>query len=165
MEGNKSNFTLEKAIELAKSTHLGQVDLGGTARINHPMFVMNMLKTNDEKIAGILHDVVEDSDMTFEDLERMGCPEHILDALKLVTHPKNWNHTELEYILGIQNIVNSGNKIAVNVKYADLIHNSDLTRIPNPGDADYIRLEKYKKSLAILRPFASDYLKTIPTKI
>lgn len=154
------SFTLDQAVEIAKRAHEGQTDKAGKPYIEHPIFVMEHLQTEEEKMTGVLHDVVEDSDMTFEDLERLGCPPRVIDALRLVTHPKDFDGTEESYMKGIGKIVISGNQIAINVKFVDLTHNSDLTRIPNPTDKDLARVVKYKKGLDLLRPLVSDYLIT-----
>lgn len=158
METVSINFSLDKAIQIAKQAHAGQVDKAGKPYIEHPLAVMEQLQTDEEKITGALHDVVEDSDMTFEDLEKLGCPPIVIAALKLVTHPKGFQGTEEAYLDSIRALADSGNQTAINVKFADLTHNSDLTRIPNPTEKDFTRVAKYKKSLDILKPLASDYL-------
>jgi hypothetical protein len=76
---------LDRAKAIATSAHEGQVDKAGKPYIDHPMRVMNMGKTVEEKIAGVLHDVVEDSDWTFEMLEKEGIPKDVMDALRCVT--------------------------------------------------------------------------------
>ena len=152
-------FPLSKAIEIAKSAHKGKFDKAVKPYIDHPFNVMNQLRGNLTKMTGVLHDVVEDTSTTFEDLEKMGCPEDVIKALKLVTHPKDYRGTEAEYIGGIKAIVDSGNQLAIDVKYADLTHNSDMSRITSPQEEDSKRLEKYKKSMEILKPLVSDYLK------
>jgi GTP diphosphokinase / guanosine-3',5'-bis(diphosphate) 3'-diphosphatase len=154
-----ATFPLARAIEIAKSAHLGQFDKAGKPYIDHPFNVMNQLRGNLAKMTGVLHDVVEDTNTTFEDLEKMGCPSVVIEALKLVTHPKNYRGTKAEYINGIKAIADSGNQLAIDVKYADLTHNSDTSRLSNPTKKDLARTEKYKKCLDILRPLVSDYLK------
>ena len=76
--------TLERAIEIARQAHAGQVDKGGADYIGHPLRVMEMCKTEEEKIVGILHDVVEDSDWTFEMLEAEGFSPEVIEALRCV---------------------------------------------------------------------------------
>ena len=76
--------TLERAIEIARQAHAGQVDKGGADYIGHPLRVMGMGKTEEEKIVGVLHDVVEDSDWTFEMLESEGFSSEIIDPLYYV---------------------------------------------------------------------------------
>ena len=152
------SFTLDQAIKIAEHAHEAQIDKAGKPYIEHPVFVMEHLQTEEEKMTGVLHDVVEDSDMTFEGLEGLGCPPTAIDALRLVTHPKDFDGTEEAYMEGISKIVSSGNQIAINVKFIDLTHNSDITRIPNPTDKDLARVVKYKKGLDLLRPLVSEYL-------
>jgi hypothetical protein len=78
----------------------------------------------------------------------------------LVTHPKNFGKTREEYLRGIQKIADSGNQIAIDVKWADLTHNSDPSRTPDhPQKEDFERLEKYEEAKEILKPFISDYLR------
>lgn len=158
METLSMGFTLDQAIKIAQQAHEGQTDKAGKPYIEHPIFVMNLLQTDEEKMTGVLHDVVEDRHITFDDLEKLGCPASVIVALRLVTHPEDFDGTEEAYMEGIGKIVSSGNQVAINVKYADLTHNSDLTRIPNPTEKDFARVAKYKKSLDILKPLASDYL-------
>ena len=73
--------TLPKAIEIATQAHAGQVDKSGKDYIGHPLRVMEMGKTEEEKIVGVLHDVVEDTDWTFERLEAEGFSKEVIDAL------------------------------------------------------------------------------------
>src|SRR5215216_3018494 len=73
--------TLEDAIELALKAHRGQVDRGGQPYILHPLRIMTKLDTNTERIIGVLHDVVEDTDITLDDLRQMGYPDAVVDAV------------------------------------------------------------------------------------
>lgn len=77
--------TLERAIEIATEAHKGQVDKSGKEYIGHPLRVMEMGKTEEEKIVGVLHDVVEDTDWTFERLAEEGFSDEVIAALKCVT--------------------------------------------------------------------------------
>ena len=77
--------TLERAIEIAKKAHEGQIDKAGADYIGHPLRVMEMGRTEDEKIVGVLHDVIEDSDWTFEMLEEEGFAPEIIEALRCLT--------------------------------------------------------------------------------
>lgn len=159
-KGNIQNFTLGRAIDIAKKAHIGQVDKAAEPYINHPLAVMEQLEGDEAKTVGVLHDVVEDTDVTFEDLEKMGCPSTIITALRLVTHTKDYKGTEKEYMKKIQKIADSGNQLAIDVKWADLTNNSDISRLPHPKERDFQRLEKYQRSKKILQSFISDYLKT-----
>ncbi len=153
------NFTLKKAIEIAKNAHKGQVDKAGKSYIEHSLYVMDQLRGREAKMTGILHDIVEDSNMTFEDLKKAGCPSKVITALKLVTHSKDYKGTEEEYIKFIQIIADLGNQLAIDVKFVDLTHNSDLSRLTKPTEKDLARVEKYRKSMEILKPLVSSYLK------
>lgn len=107
---------LEKSIYLAVTKHKGQVDKQGHIYILHPIRVMNNVNKIDEKIVAILHDTIEDTDMTIEELETNGYPKNIIDALMILTRDK-----EMPYFDYIENIKN--NKLALKVKLADLYDN------------------------------------------
>lgn len=151
-------FTLNDAIRLAEEKHKGQVDKGGEPYVSHPLSVMGMLKDEPSKMAGVLHDIVEDTPVTFDDLEKLGCPKKVLSAIKLVTHAEDFDGSDKSYMRDIQNIADSGNQIAIDVKWADLTNNQDLSRIPSPTPKDHARLVRYSKAKIILKPLVSDYL-------
>ena len=132
---------LEKATRLAEKAHQGQLDKGGHPYILHPKRVAEKCATKTEKITALLHDVLEDSEYTLDDLRKEGFGEDILEALTYLTHRDGEGYAE--YIERI-----CENPLAVRVKYADLQDNMDISRIPNPTERDYARLEKYKKALA-----------------
>lgn len=113
-----SQRTIEKCITIAHDAHYGQRDRDGNAVILHPLIVGSMGKTDAEKCVGFLHDVVEDSDWTFDDLLNEGLPEEIIDALRLLTHQKGTDYYEY-----VQRIIDSGNPTALSVKRNDLLHN------------------------------------------
>ena len=128
---------LKKAISLAEKAHQGQVDKGGHPYILHPKRVMEKCETTEEKIVAMLHDVMEDTDYTADDLRKEGFSEEIISALFCLTHKEGEGY--MEYIEHI-----CENPLAVRVKYADLQDNMDLSRIPAPTEKDLARLEKYK---------------------
>ena len=128
---------LDRAKAIATSAHEGQVDKAGKPYIEHPMRVMNMGKTVEEKIAGVLHDVVEDSDWTFEMLEKEGIPKDVLDALRCVTKLSE----DEDYDHFIERVKN--NPLAVKVKINDLKDNMDITRLGEVTEKDLTRLNKY----------------------
>ena len=132
--------TLERAIEIARQAHAGQVDKAGADYIGHPLRVMEMGETEEQKIVGVLHDVVEDSHWTFEMLEEEGFSDEIIDALKCVTKP----FEDEDYDHFIDRI--SGNRLAVKVKLNDLADNLDLSRLADPGDKDIVRSQKYLRA-------------------
>lgn len=155
-------FSLELATAVAFEAHEGQVDKAGVDYINHPMGVMELVEGHDAKLLAIIHDVVEDSPITFEELLDMGCPPHVIDALRLVTHDPDFDGTHEAYFKKIHKIADSGNQLAIDMKFADLTHNTDRRRINGePTERDVVRWGKYEKSKAILRPLVSGYLLAI----
>lgn len=110
--------TVEKCIRIAMDAHVGQRDRDGNAVILHPLIVGSMGKTDAEKCVGFLHDVVEDTDVTFDDLRDEDVPEEIIEALQLCTHDDSLTYEEY-----VQRIIDSGNMTAINVKLNDLHHN------------------------------------------
>ena len=132
--------TLQRAIEIATEAHKGQFDKSGKDYIGHPLRVMEMGKTEEEKIAGVLHDVVEDSSWTFEALEAEGFSQEIIEALKCVTKlSENENYDDF-----IERV--KKNSLAVAVKINDLTDNMDIRRLPYLSDKDVKRLKKYLKA-------------------
>ena len=128
---------LDRAKAIATSAHNEQVDKAGKPYIEHPLRVMNMGKTVEEKIVGVLHDVVEDSEWTFEMLEKEGMPKEVVDALKCVTklsEDEDYDH----FIARVKT-----NPLAVKVKLNDLKDNMDITRLGKVTEKDLPRLNKY----------------------
>ena len=109
---------IDTALQIAVKAHAGQVDRDGNPVILHPLSVGLMGHTDEERAAGFLHDVVEDTDFTFKDLLDAGIPADIVNALELLTHEKGTDYYEY-----VQRIIDSGNPIALQVKYNDLRHN------------------------------------------
>lgn len=109
---------IDIALQIATKAHAGQVDRDGYPVILHPLTVGMMGHTDEERMAGFLHDVVEDTEYSFEDLLAAGIPAGVVGALRLLTHEK----TE-PYMDYVQRIIDSGNPIALQVKYNDLQHN------------------------------------------
>ena len=136
--------TLERAIEIATEAHRGQLDKAGEDYISHPLRVMTMGRSIDEKIVGVLHDVVEDSGWTFEMLAEEGFSTEVIEALRCLT-----KHSEKEsYDKFIARI--KKNPLAVAVKLNDLTDNMDIRRLPYLSDKDVKRLKKYLKAYKIL---------------
>ena len=135
---------LERAIGIAVEAHKGQLDKGGNPYILHPLRVMMSVDLELEKIVAVLHDVVEDSNWTFEALLAEGFSIEVIEALKSVTK-KSDNE---DYDSFIQRAIR--NPIGRKVKIADLRDNLDVTRIPDIGENDLQRISKYKKALKIL---------------
>jgi len=134
---------LSKAIRLATEAHCGQLDKGGKPYILHPQFVAAMQDREDCKIVAYLHDVCEDTPVTFDDLKKEGFPDPIVNAVRAITQAPGISYEE--YLAEVKN-----NPIARSVKLADIRHNMDISRIPHPTEKDLLRLEKYKKALQYL---------------
>ena len=132
--------TLERAIQIATEAHKGHLDKAGRDYIGHPLRVMEMGKTEDEKIVGVLHDVIEDTGWTFEMLEAEGFSREVIEALKCVTKlSENENYDDF-----IERV--KKNPLAVAVKINDLTDNMDIRRLPYLSDKDVKRLKKYLKA-------------------
>jgi guanosine-3',5'-bis(diphosphate) 3'-pyrophosphohydrolase len=135
--------TLNDAIILAARAHRGQVDKAGQPYILHPIRLMLSLTGEQERMAALLHDVVEDSDVTLGDLTVAGYPVEVVEAVALLTHREGVEYSD--YIERIK-----GNTIARRVKLADLRDNLDVSRISSPTEKDRERMEKYQVALKIL---------------
>lgn len=130
------------AINIAENAHHGQVDKSGTDYIQHPLSVMLMGKTEDERIVGVLHDVIEDSDVTYEALlELFGA--RIANAVKALSRMEGESY--MQFIRRI-----AENQLAANVKIYDLKHNMDTRRISNATSIDHQRTKKYARALKVL---------------
>lgn len=134
---------IKRAMQIAYRAHHDQTDKSGVPYIFHPIHLAEQMHTEAETITAILHDVVEDTDITLSDLAREGFPEEVINALRLLTH--NDAIPYLDYVREIKN-----NPIARNVKLADLKHNSDIGRLGIIDEKAKARLEKYKQAIAIL---------------
>ncbi|MFL0195222.1 GTP pyrophosphokinase [Clostridium sp. WILCCON 0269] len=130
---------LNKAIQIAVKAHEGQVDKGENPYILHPLRVMLSCNSEIERICAVLHDVVEDTSVTLEDIRKEGFPDEIVNALDCLTRRRGESYEDF-----IERVLK--NKIACNVKLADLSDNMDLTRISNPTDKDEKRIKKYRKA-------------------
>lgn len=113
-----NNEQVELALAIALDAHKGQVDLDGKPTILHALAVGMAGENALEQCVGFLHDVVEDTDLTFESLQRVGVASEVIRALQILTHDKN-----VPYMDYIRNIEASGNKTALQVKINDLRHN------------------------------------------
>jgi (p)ppGpp synthase/HD superfamily hydrolase len=131
---------VEKAIALAVEVHAGEVDKAGMPYILHPLHLMMQMETAEEMITAVLHDVIEDTPITLDDLRQQGFPQSVLAALVLLTHDTASTSYE-EYVAAIK-----PNPLARKVKLADLAHNMDIRRLPELGMKDYGRLEKYRRA-------------------
>ncbi len=154
MNKKKKMPTIKKAIEIAIEAHKDQKDKSGESYLGHIFRVMNMGRTEEEKICGALHDVVEDTDMTFDDLRSEGFSERIIEALVCLTK-KSENEDYAEFIGRI-----AKNRLAVNVKLNDLTDNMDIRRIETLNEHDIVRLNKYLRAYRYLTKIASEESKT-----
>lgn len=134
---------LEKAINLASIQHYGQKDKSGKPYIFHLIHVMNNVEELDAKVVAILHDILEDTDMTKNDLLSLGFSEDIVNAIEVLTKPK-----QQAYIDYIENV--NKHPLARKVKMIDLKHNMDLTRLETITEKDLKRTKKYFKAYKIL---------------
>ena len=134
----------ESALEIAKKAHAGQKDKAGVEYILHPMTVASKMHTDVERAVAYLHDVVEDTDVTVNDLKEAGFSDEVVSAVSTITKKDGEDYEE--YLNRVKQ-----NPIALRVKIADMEHNSDISRIPNPTEKDLNRLEKYKIRLRELR--------------
>ena len=130
---------LNEAIELATKAHEGQVDKAGQPYIQHPLHVMAALSGESEtvQIVAVLHDVVEDTDVTLEDIQELFGQE-VHDGVQIVTKEPGMDYDE--YIIGIKN-----HETTRKVKIADLEHNMDLRRIDVLTEKDIVRVRKYHR--------------------
>jgi len=132
--------TLERAIEIAVEAHKGQKDKAGIPYVLHPLRLMFKMESNNEKIAALLHDVVEDSDWTLDDLKKEGFNSDVIEAVSLLTRDEKDSYDEF-----VQKTVS--NPISKNVKIADINDNLDLNRLNVIMDKDIARIKKYHRIL------------------
>jgi hypothetical protein len=154
--------TLQKAIEIAVAAHEGQLNKSGQPYVLHPLRVMLSLNTEEERIVGVLHDVVEDTPMTMEQLRQAGFSVRVMSALALVTHEKGVPYAE--YVVRCAN-----NPIAKAVKLADLRDNGGLDRAlcrPELLERDLRRIHRYVLSYKFLTGALSevDYRQAMKTQ-
>lgn len=136
--------TLDRAIRIAVRAHKGQTDKYGNPYILHPLRVMGMGRTDEEKIVGILHDVVEDTEWTFADLRKEGFSERIIAALDCVT--KRSDDEDYDKFVARTRT----NPLAIRVKLNDLTDNMDIRRMQEVKEKDVKRLNKYLKAYKLL---------------
>ena len=137
-----TNLT-KQALKLCFEAHKEQKDKSGMPYVFHPFHLAEQMTDEATTVVALLHDVVEDTNTTFEDLEKQGFDEEIISALRLLTH--NDDTPYMDYVAEIKS-----NKIAIAVKLADLRHNSDLTRLDVVDEKALKRKEKYEKAIKFL---------------
>lgn len=136
--------TLEDAIQLATKAHQGQVDKAGEVYILHPLRVMFAVEGETARIVAVLHDVVEDSAYSFDDLRVMGYSEDILTALDCLT--RRDDETYEQFVDRAKQ-----NTMARQVKLADIEDNMDVRRLTDITEKDFNRLQRYRQAWAVLK--------------
>lgn len=132
-------------MRIAYAAHHGQVDKAGVPYVFHPLHLAEQMEDEISCCVALLHDTVEDTAITFADLER-DFPQEVIEALQLLTHQKKIPY--LDYIRAIR-----GNSVAVQVKLADIAHNADQTRLADCDMPEEVRAyfrDKYAKAEATL---------------
>ena len=134
----------KKAMKIAFEAHSGMTDKCGLPYIMHPLHLAESMTDETTTAVALLHDVIEDTDITAQMLLEMGMPEEVVNGVLAMTHGENEDY--FEYVARVKK-----NPYALKVKIADLEHNSDLTRLDNVTDKDIQRVEKYRKALEFLK--------------
>ncbi len=135
---------LALAISITAKAFEEKLDKAGQPYILHCLRVMNATKGDEcTKCASVMHDLVEDTDYTFEQLTKLGFSDKTIGLLHLVTHQKNTDY--MEYIKAI-----AVSDEATEIKLADLRDNSDITRLKGLGKKDLDRIEKYHRAYLYL---------------
>lgn len=132
------------AMQISFDAHKEQKDKSGLPYVFHPFHLAEQMTDEITTCVALLHDVVEDTDMTFEKLSELGFTTEIIDALKLLTHDDSVPY--MDYVKEI-----AKNPVAKAVKLADLAHNSDLTRLDIIDEKALKRAEKYKQAMELLK--------------
>lgn len=135
---------VKKAALIAYNAHKDQSDKGGYPYIMHPIHIAEQMETEDETIAALLHDVIEDTDIGFEYLKKEGFSDTVINCLKILT--KDPNEDYMDYI---RKIKKTGG-IALKIKKADMAHNMIAERISKKIQSDESRMEKYRAAFDIL---------------
>ncbi len=135
--------TLEDAIVLAATAHRGQTDKAGQPYVLHPLRMMVRMANEAEQLTALLHDVVEDTPVTLEDLRQAGYPEEVVRAVDALTRRDGEEYEAFVERAG-------SDPLARRVKIADLEDNLQLTRIADPQQKDHERIERYRRALAQL---------------
>ncbi len=137
------------ALKICFDAHKEQVDKSGLPYVFHPFHVAEQMKDEDTVITALLHDVLEDTSLTVDDLREYGFSEVVLDALTALCHDPDTDY--MDYIAEVKK-----NPVAAAVKLEDLKHNSDLTRLDEVTAKDIKRHEKYQKAIAFLKKTADN---------
>lgn len=133
----------KQALKLCFEAHKNQVDKSGMPYVFHPFHVAEQMTDETSTVVALLHDVVEDTLYTIDDIAAMGFGDEVTDALALLTHDEAVPY--LEYVAALRS-----NPVSRAVKCADLMHNSDESRLDKITPKDWARLQKYRAALAVL---------------
>lgn len=133
----------KKALRLSFDAHKDQVDKSGIPYVYHPFHLAEQMESEETVTVALLHDVVEDTDYTIEDIIAMGFPKPVTDALALMAHDKTVPY--IDYVAKIKT-----NPIAKAVKLADLRHNSDTSRLEYVDEKVLCRIRKYHDAIELL---------------
>ncbi len=134
----------KKALTLCFNAHKEQLDKSGLPYVFHPFHLAEQMNDETTTIVALLHDVIEDTDYTLDDLLNMGFSKQVIDAIAVMTHDENIAY--MDYIQIIKT-----NSIATAVKLADLKHNSDLTRYNIVDERALERTKKYQEAINLLQ--------------
>ncbi|MBO4365983.1 MAG: GTP pyrophosphokinase [Eggerthellaceae bacterium] len=137
------------AMRICFDAHKDQVDKTGLPYVFHPFHLAEQMETEAETCVALLHDVMEDTDTTAEQLIAAGIPQPYVETLRLLTHEDGVPY--FDYVAALAH-----DPVARKVKMADLRHNSDLTRLDVVGEPDIRRVEKYRKAMALLEGFGGE---------
>ena len=133
----ESNDLMYKSLEIITKLFNDKEDKGGLPYVIHLLKVYSKVSSYEEKVCALLHDVVEDTPVGFDDLKKVGFPKDVIDILRILTKEKGE-----DYRIYIERIIKSENIHAMNIKLADLVHNMDISRIKNPTSNDVLRISK-----------------------
>ena len=131
------------ALKLCFEAHKEQVDKSGMPYVFHPFHLAEQMETEETIIVALLHDIIEDTEYTIEDLIKEGFDKTVVDAVALMTHADGVDY--MQYIAAIKQ-----NPIAKAVKLADLRHNSNISRLDVIDEKAYERRKKYLEALEFL---------------
>lgn len=134
---------LEQAIKIALEVHSGQVDKAGEMYLLHPLRLMFKFHTEDERVVAVLHDVIEDGEITLENLKLLGFSDSVVNAIDCLSRRKDEKYENFISRLSID-------KLARKIKIEDIKDNLDLTRLNYISDKELKRIEKYHRSLRLL---------------
>lgn len=144
-----ANPSVEETLDFIKQAHAGQLDKGGEEYWLHPFGVMNGLgegATDEERLIALLHDVIEDTDVTADDLRQRGYSEDVVRSVERLSRPDG-----IAYMDWIRSIAASGDRAAIRVKIADNEHNSSHERNAKLPEGERGIIHRYQRSLKILR--------------